>query len=51
MQLPAKLLHIALTVYSYSGSVVAPENTTFLATSACGHTCNRKFYRYCGRAC
>jgi len=28
------MLHIALKVYSYSGGVVAPENTTFLATAA-----------------
>ena len=33
-QLPTKLLHIALTIYGYSGGVIAPEIATLLATAA-----------------
>jgi len=38
------MLHLALTVYSYSGGRVAPENTTFLATAAKCRIFNRKFF-------
>ena len=37
------MLHTALTVYGYSGGVVAPENTTFLATAARGRILHSKF--------
>ena len=37
-------MHLELTVYGYSGGVVAFENTTFLATAAECCICNCKFF-------